>query len=467
MKKTILKILAVSLAVVLMFCITTEPFSVSASTNDIDFSQTTSLSVTELQSAIAELSSGEVTIIYWVLGLIASLFLGSRLVDANIDNSSFEAVGQYLIDNMTADFKNLCYSVYLWVHNNSFTSLADMPDANFLSFSSAYAQLKNFTGSVVTPTESTEEFLDVVYSDPTISFASGKSYSYTSELESVFDLYSGFDFTYTIGNTYGSNTSEYAFYDLNTDLITSDIYVIFYYSSTKFYFDFYSIDSNILTKITSIPLNIYTFSFGTSYTAAPNLSSYSSAVSFGTTYYSFVLPLISSYSSSRYFQDQWLEAFKNLGCGVASSSVSLSNTLTLDDITILQQRDFTASNDVISVPTDETIPFGLSEVVEALNLGELTNTLDLTNTYLQDLTLTLDSATTSTVTEVTPNYAIPDLTDVWKYPKYLWTMLGSWVEFCGKCLDAVTVGQGGLSWLFYGGFVILVCGGIVGKILLG
>lgn len=88
--------------------------------------------------------------------------------------------------------------------------------------------------------------------------------------------------------------------------------------------------------------------------------------------------------------------------------------------------------------------------------------------FVGDIPLTLTSAQAyaPTISDA-GNYVFPDMTNIWKYPQYFFDTLKGWGMFVGNCLKSVTVGDGGLSWIFYGGFVLLVCGGIVGKILMG
>ena len=61
---------------------------------------------------------------------------------------------------------------------------------------------------------------------------------------------------------------------------------------------------------------------------------------------------------------------------------------------------------------------------------------------------------------------IPSLDNIWKYVRYTFNTLGSFITYCGQCLDAVTVGEGGLSWFYYGAFIMFICGGFISKLLL-
>lgn len=61
---------------------------------------------------------------------------------------------------------------------------------------------------------------------------------------------------------------------------------------------------------------------------------------------------------------------------------------------------------------------------------------------------------------------IPGLDNIWKYVRYTFNTLGGFISYCGQCLEAVTVGEGGLSWFFYGAFIMFVCGGFISKLLL-
>lgn len=114
----------------------------------------------------------------------------------------------------------------------------------------------------------------------------------------------------------------------------------------------------------------------------------------------------------------------------------------------------------------------ISEQVDAIQDGlENGSTLELLKLLLSltnadTLTQTAVATGTNPTIDTTPTYPIPGLDNVWKYVTYMFSTLGGWITFVGNCLQAVTVGDGGLSWIFYGAFIFIICGGFIGKLLL-
>lgn len=115
---------------------------------------------------------------------------------------------------------------------------------------------------------------------------------------------------------------------------------------------------------------------------------------------------------------------------------------------------------------------GITEQVDAIAAGlEAGSTLELLKLLLDlsntdTLTQTAVATTTDPIIDPTSTYPIPGLSNVWKYVTYMFSTLGGWITYCGNCLQAVTVGEGGLSWIFYGAFIFIICGGFIGKLLL-
>lgn len=153
----------------------------------------------------------------------------------------------------------------------------------------------------------------------------------------------------------------------------------------------------------------------------------------------------------------------------------------ITEVPTAQAPTYTIPRDTILNPP-ESIDVDLSRIAEGLGaiseeVDEIRDALEAGSTlklleYLWDLTsadtLTQEAVNTGGSPNIypTPTYPIPGLGNVWKYVTYMFSTLGGWITFVGNCLQAVTVGEGGLSWIFYGAFIFIICGGFIGKLLL-
>lgn len=130
----------------------------------------------------------------------------------------------------------------------------------------------------------------------------------------------------------------------------------------------------------------------------------------------------------------------------------------------VESIDITGNEDTYAAP-DEAI-WDINQIARDVSANALT--LEQLKELLKDgaTTISLENAITDAVTMPSGSYNVPSLDGVWKYPRYMFATLGSYITFLGTALRSVTIGEGGLSWLFYGAFVLLVCGGVIGKMLL-
>lgn len=437
-------------------------------------------------------------------------------------------LGRYVFDNASEALTNVIYSAKVFVENNpqlgTWGAISAFIATGVGSFFGAFSA---WAGSFLNPSQRTTDFINKANGAPEITYEgsigviqSWDQYAYPEALSNILSQ-ADIDYNYTAGSyssgyTYNTNT-YYAEYSFWRPLINvSSLGYVAVISSNSIDDDANKTVSVRIGKIVNGYINRLT---DTEYNAAmksyilrywqanskpqnnlwqlePNVATLtqSNGVTRGFTIGN------RAYNGSGYYPKGATSATNILnmliyfGYAVAYTAAGVpisfdGQALSIDDPALSWQTDLPSIDDIpATIPRDTVLtPDDLAEynididriadtlsttnekldvIIRGLEAG---STLELLKELLGEVELTLTQAKAieeTTINQPPSGIIIPSVNDVWKYPRYMFGMLGSFVQFCGQCLQAVTIGEGGLSWIFYGAFVLIVCGGVIGKILL-
>lgn len=466
MKKTFSTSLALILVTVLAFVCISKPLQARADSASMDYLET-DMSTSEVKALFSG-SAAFIPAAVMIIGFIVMCYCVLRNVEVPLDfadQTSFTdkltQLGQYAIDNAGDSIKDFLYSVYTYCNDNGITSIWGLSKFIGLQAGKFFGAITSWIGGslINNPTDIGKGLIDSFSTNPFVSF---NQYSYVDSFKSVFNQYSGFNYSNTAGIFY---YAYYCFINGFQNLTSADAFVI-----TPFGIGIYQLSNGSLVK-SSANFILYQFTYkgyNSVYNVAPNLSSYSAASYFNVVS-SFDFNTISSGRAYGIDQDRFLQYLLMLNHSVYTAE-ALLNTIPAGSFNpYLQQDILNPAVDNVYVPTDVWW-LDIAATWESINANQA-KLLDQTAKIAAfvgsiPLTLTAADAYAPTINDA-GNYVFPDMTDIWKYPQYFFDTLKGWGSFVGNCLRSVTVGEGGLSWIFYGGFVLLVCGGIIGKILMG
>lgn len=484
--KRLYVVLSVSIIFFVLGSYVSSPLAVSAADSyDIDYidSSLTLGEVTELFSGAEVFIPAAILFI----GLVIYTYCIFRHVDLPLSFSSsdsftdkLESLGQYAIDNATDAIGGFLYSVYSFFEDSTITSFSSV--FKLSNVSKFWASIGAWIGGSMVSNISSigHGIIDNFYNGLILNTL--YSYDYASDFISVFNSYSGYSYSSTLGYFYVDTSSSspyktfYNFFDFSSTVFPDNFYILVYSVNSSIRLYFCSFDGTNFLNNVSLSYLYCSFQYGRSgssslgFNLSPNLSSYSASSFASRTSSSIVLGLGTGSASYYGFVNSdianFLLTLPNVGIGVISSP--MSGTLSLSDVSVVESIDLNLLSDTVVTTEDDSIILDVPALTEDLTSSVPIAWQDYIDSLVGDQTITLVNAIdASAVTNFNGSYNIPSLDNVWKYPKYLFDTLGSWLTFVGKCAQAVTVGDGGLSWLYYGGFIFLICGGIVGKILLG
>lgn len=480
MKKTFSTSLAVILVTVLAFVCITKPLQARAHSASMDYVET-DMSTSDVKALFSG-SAAFIPAAIMIIGFIVMTYCVLRNIEVPLkfsDQTSFSdkltQLGQYAIDNAGDSIKDFLYSVYTYCNDNGITSIWGLSKFIGLQAGKFFGAITSWIGSSLINNVSSvgDGLLSIFEGGFSIDYY---QYSYSSQLEFVFDSVSNISYDDTIGYFEGGSnwaTTWYHPFDLTSSYLANARYAVFYNNGSTLRLYFYSAFVNGVSSLINanyVDTARWAFRSGSAsdYNLPPNLSSYT-APRWQFNY--------SSYLDFSYYPSngEWLLDYQHMldvlqthGYQIGFTTVLPNNYLSLDN-TIFIQDVVNPAVDNVYVPTDvwNIDIVGTWEQIAR----DISATYDQTERiafFVGDIPLTLTSAQAYAPTiNDAGNYVFPDMTDIWKYPQYFFDTLKGWGSFVGNCLRSVTVGEGGLSWIFYGGFVLLVCGGIIGKILMG
>ena len=474
MKTTSLTISSLCLVTIIAFVYFAQPIYAKANSDSLDYVTTTMSS-----QEVAALFTGAEAFLpaaIVIIGFIVLMYCTLRNIDTPIDfngQQSFidkcQSLGQFMIDNISDDVKDFFYSVYIYAQNNNLTSISGITAFVMLHAQQFFGSIARWIGGSLLYGISSNgaALLNQFVSNPLLTY---NSYDYVSDFSSLFDSYSGYSYSDHFGYFSGWRSGSYQFVNNWGSFLSTTVILLSPNGIGKYE---KSGDSFILS---SNHFQVYYFNYNDSYYAdAPNLRSYSHAVTYG------AFSRLSFSQGQGFSIDRDLVSFilSKLPCNVYFVS-SLDTSISISDAQpfIISNPDdllnpasdnvYSPSLDQVDIDIFGTYADIASAAAAAAASGAVVTALDKIQAYVGDIGLTLESAIPQdVVVDNAGNYHFPNLDGIWKYPRYFFDTLKGWGAFVGGCLNAVTVGEGGLSWLFYGGFIILVCGGVVGKIILG
>ena len=470
MKNTFLKSSCFVLLVVVAFVYFANPIYAKASTADMDYIETdmTTSEVAQLFAVPAAFLPAAIVII----GFIVLTYCTLRNVQVPVSYSSQASfldkctqLGQYVVDNITDPIKDFLYSVYTYAQDNNLTSITGIAAFTAVHIGQFFHAIGLWiNGSLINNVSSIGQGL---LSNFSTTFFANLMSEMTASTQTFLD-HSDIVPTFLFDYHQGSNDVVYGLLRDSTFSLSNSYLVAFNNG-----FQLYTLENdNFFISIA----NLILISTGCNY-YSPSVVSYTSGYNSSTTRYRLYPSGVFVFNSyyCRYGLTDLMSFILSLGItnihyidDTISSSSSIPSSISLSDTSVYRTVVTSPWSDQIYQPSDDELeidPDGIGEVlggaVAGLTLGELINLLT------QGKTLTLDSALESQKIVGGGDYVFPSMDGIWKYPQYFYDMLKGWGSFVGGCLSAVTVGDGGLSWIFYGGFVLLICGGIIGKILLG
>lgn len=467
------------MVVLIAFVYFAQPIQAKADQPTLDY-QTTTASLSEVKAMITGMEAAIIPIVFIVIGFLALTYCTLRNVNVPITYSSDTSfidkcseLGHYCFDNATEALKPVLYSVYEFIASGQVvdpTRISSTLPFLISSVAQFFSAFSAWIGtSLINNVSDIGEGLLSAFTVNELPFLN--SYDYLAYFLAVYSQYCSIPFSQTLGYfTYINikHTSYYFGYNL-LDISAIDAVVFHMVSSNDLEIGFYATDrsGNFLVK-NNVSYKIIEFNYTSNYSgpnARPDKSTYNDAV-------------ITSGSGNQlrfnlgngervYYPANFIPYLMSLGLTVYFGS-SIANTLSISDVSIYQDV-LTPWADQVYTPTDDVIDADIDDIADKLGEGATIGSLAALIALLtQDKALTLGTAITDVQTiNSAGDYNFPSMDNIWKYPQYFFDMLHGWGTFVKGCLNAVTVGEGGLSWLFYGGFVLLICGGIIGKILLG
>lgn len=486
MKKIFITSLSIILVTVLAFVCISKPLQARADSASMDYVET-DMSTSEVKA----LFSGTAAFIpaaIMIIGFIVMTYCVLRNIEVPLqfsDQTSFSdkltQLGQYAIDNAGDSIKDFLYSVYTYCNDNGITSIWGLSKFIGLQAGKFFGAITSWIGGSLIQNRSSvgdglvQQFLNV------LSFTYSYNYNFVSQFSSVFNANSSIPYSSTFGTFFGNywgHSSSGSFYH-GYSLTTSSPFILVFPQSSKVSLYFYTLDSTGLNIVpTNISYKYCDWQYATSNmgNVAPSLSTYSTVSWVDRSGSGIVLGLNSSGNASYDPLDitqliNYLNELIASGIKVAQITASPAASIPVSDLpwSNVAEDVLNPAVDNVYVPTDvwNIDIVGTWEQI-ARDISATYDQTERIAAFVGDIPLTLTSAQAYAPTiNDAGNYVFPDMTDIWKYPQYFFDTLKGWGSFVGNCLRAVTVGEGGLSWIFYGGFVLLVCGGIIGKILMG
>lgn len=491
MKKTFLISLSLFLVTVLAFVCISTPLQARADSASMDYVETdmSTSEVTALFSGTAAFIPAAIMII----GFIVMTYCVLRNIEVPLqfsDQTSFSdklnQLGQYAIDNASDSIKDFLYSVYTYCNDNGITSIWGLSKFIGLQAGKFFGAFTSWIGGSLINNPSDigqgliNSFLDVAYL--TLDYVNSGVSSVFNQSSSI-AYHSTYSLSvYQTGTSYGQ--TFYKYYSLGIAPAQGVNYSNYVGVLTNNGFYICTVSNGSLVVSNDNLLSSYGswyYAIGYDLNPSPNLGSYSSVSwsfrNLGYSYQDQKLTLSPTYfyieSGNRWLSNVDLLSFvSSLGLAALYSFDGVTGTETgfsLNDLHGVSLDILNPAVDNVYVPTDvwNIDIVGTWEQI-ARDISATYDQTERIAAFVGDIPLTLTSAQAYAPTiNDAGNYVFPDMTDIWKYPQYFFDTLKGWGLFVGNCISSVTVGEGGLSWIFFGGFVLLVCGGIIGKILMG
>lgn len=408
----------------------------------------------------------------WILGFITLCVVTARNVDLNLNlttTSSFQdkltAYGNYACSHLWSSVKDIAYGIISWQNANNCYSWSALTHVGFSNLLSLVKSVSIGAGDFVySPSETAQGLIDMSgvpgtslpqpfttdKADFDILCTSAYGTVYNNVL-AFFNTGTVFNFNYFTNIDFSRFDSIILFNNCNSALFCNLVNNTLVRTSTSF-----DIVQAVGRYSWSTPswstLNAVSSQTGVSITFNPSSRSYYSNVDiYGIVSYFSSYGINVYYTSREYLEgSSWIYGTNGISAVVGSVPAVVNS-----------------DSNYLVFPSAEDITVDLTTVPD--RLADLTDTSTV-NQRVEALTNisadSISSATDSSIGNInTPTYDFPSLGDVWKYPRYLFNLTRPFLLLCKDSLDAVTVGQGGLSWLFFGAFVMAVCGGVIGKFL--
>lgn len=454
-----------------------QPICAKADQPTLDYT-TTSQSLNEVKAYITGMEAAIIPLVFIVIGFIALTYCTLRNVNVPLQydsNISFidkcSELGHYVFDNATEDIKNVLYSVATFVASgqitdpNSVSSTLPFLLTSVGRFFAAFGTWLN-SSFIYNVQPLAKNLLELFQGNP-LEYLRYSSYDYIDAYITAFNsVNDGLNINQSNFVSYFVGDGISQIFILDSDINLANVYVIF----NQIGFGFYTLDNGVFNRTLVRTLG-GSFVFANSgYNVRPNKSSYDHNTISYTNYYNFVVSTGYVTAFNTLNSDFLLNLYNRCLGFYSIDSASFSNSYVMDNVGLVEFENPVGTwSDQIYTPTDDQIEVDIDNVADRLGEGATIGSLAALIALLtQDKALTLGTAITD-VQQINSagDYAFPSMDNIWKYPKYFFDTLHGWGAFVKGCLGAVTVGDGGLSWIFYGGFVLLICGGIIGKILLG
>lgn len=340
------------------------------------------------------------------------------------DQTSFSdkltQLGQYAIDNATDDIKDFLYSVYSYCNDNGITSIWGLMKFVGLQAAKFFGAITNWIGGSLLLNRSSvgQGLLDSLVDNP---FDFYNSYSYVNSFVSVFNQYSGYNYSDVTGFFMGY---YYQFITGFNNLSSSDIFVF-----SPLGVGIYNlVDGSLVRSTASFSQRLFEYNQYSGWNVAPNLYSYSPSRLYNTT------SIISFSFTSSFGVDisHFVSYFLSLNHAVYIAD-SLSNTIVSGHYRpYIEQDVLNPAVDNVYVPTDvwNIDIVGTWEQI-ARDISATYDQTERIAAFVGDIPLTLTSAQSYAPTiNDAGNYVFPDFGSVWKYPQYFFDTLSGWGMFC-------------------------------------
>lgn len=461
-------------AALLLVVLLTMPFSAlsakasTSSISEVDYSG----SYSDFQTLVSGNPSLDLDLFLYTIGFIVSLTLISRNVKIDLPSGSgylakLKAYGEYGCNQLWSSVKNFAYGVYQYCNNNNIYSWTDL-STHFTITGLAPLLLKiSYTiGDLVYSPSSVGEAAITVGGVAGSSATNPMNFSirtpsaaYDAALSNVGVIPGSF-----IGTNYNSQHGIYEGYcNYNITNLTSNSYLVIQtyvsFGSTYYVGALFDRSGDLFTRYNAQGTKLYTSYVGSFSSSTVSLSN-SSYFLFQAQLSRISVPDLNAFYT--YILSLGIKGIYFVNSTAAS--FGLSDLIEVVGPTESVDATVPLDGNFITTPTSETIEMDLSTPVYDPTADAATNVSAITGESIG--TLTIDSAIEATGTfPSAPTYNLPSLDPIWKYPRYLFSTARDFFVFCKECLDCATVGEGGLSWIFYGGFVFMLCGGVLSKFL--
>lgn len=489
MKKPFLLGTSLFMVVLIAFVYFAQPIKAKADQPTLDY-QTTTASLTEVKAMITGMEAAIIPIVFIIIGFLCLTYCTLRNIEVPLSYPSetsfidkLTQLGEYCFDNATEALKPVLYSVYEFVASGQVvdvTRISSTLPFILINVSKFFTSFGTWIGSslISDVSEVGQGLLNQFVES--LQLSQTNPYNYVDQFEQVFDDYSIYQYNELLGSfngDYWNNTGSF-YYGYMLQQIPQ--YLILYDASTYVEIYGYKLDNsgeNIIPATLGYYRCQFKYSNNNRGNVSPSLSVYQDASYTWYTSNSIRLGSPGSGNSSYYrvdYQQLVNELNTLVGLGIALAQVTEipTSSIPVEQLkTIINPEALkTPWSDQVYSPTDDSLGANIDDLAIQIagNTAAIASLSELIALLTQNQALTLDSAITDVQTiNSAGDYVFPSMDNIWKYPKYFFETLHGWGLFVKGCLGAVTVGDGGLSWLFYGGFVLLICGGVIGKILLG